>query len=153
MLCFTTVTSFATPVVENIVTYIDLFAQFQSRGTRAKTRCTAVTVCYQIMVISGIVPTPVTGKAMRFTILCLCEVKSLRSNAPLYGRVLHAVNRKSLIRTPAYRTVVYDDVLSIHTAKTVHIIRRITRTETHEAYNNIISGNGKGLIRYTDSTR
>ena len=81
-------------------------------------------------------------------------LQTLRNHTPLNGKILAAINGKTLINTPTNGAVVYYYITAIHTSKTVtfmicHIL--IAKTETQEAYYNIVSTDDKGITGNTNA--
>ena len=71
------------------------------------------------------------------------QTKTFRNDAPLQCKVLIVIERHTLIRTPAHRTMVYNDILTIPSSKSIRSIGTdafflISHAETQKTYYHII---------------
>ena len=109
-------------------------------ATTAEPWITAVVMRHQVVVERSTLATPDTAIAMgalRVSRLAqtLCDI------APLQRKVLVHVERASLIRAPARRTMVYDDILlksSAHCILAITSLCLVTGSYAQEPYNNIV---------------
>ena len=115
---------------------------------------------YQVVMVGCVVSTPVATISVcgEFAIagcryLYVSDTQGLRSNAPLHGRVLHTIDRQAFVASPAYRTVVDDNILFVASAQSVAVHVFVAGTETYEADNNVVGIDGERITGYTDTTR